>query len=784
MFITKNKSIIALSLLLSLSIASSVFGANDLNKVDIKRSSTSASTLNVTIYTANPYDENVAVTKKSDNNYVILMPNISGVNASNIDYSAIKDIVSDVSLRSVDDSVNGYTKITLTTTKPVTITTTSKKSTPLTDEQKAYKNLIAQSRNYSQAKTSSADSKSQQAQKNVSAASSQQVANVSEKKPVEKKANMIFTVSSSDKQKVETKATPVVDKKQEPKVENTKVAAAKSSIEQKKQEKLAVNAAAPIIPKAKTLPENDTLVDDTFSLAELKKEFDEENKADNKELTNKIEGNQVADATSMSVAQSVDNLASNDNKGTEKNMLTTIIILLSSMIGLIAFSKGIKNSLEGSVVLKKSFKDNLHEMPPEPIADYSEITSDSNLSWQEKYQKYINSVVEINPDDGVLKHVGNGEYEFVNSAELESIYKDNYEVGYGESANIFSQSAQLQPQEEPKFKSYNRPALNSSPDSVPPIRKVKNQSLKHETTPKLQAVKKEQRFESYKDLANALERTLHNSPDVERTNLNEDVLLKQIEKAEVSSVSNAQVYKEEDSISQSIRKSPKLKSFDQKLALEQTKRNAPMPKSRIDIIKSKNLESRHVNLENSGLYSSPRKFANANLSSADLINKNKINQTRNIMPNSNSNQFKKTGYSTISIDEFFDVMDSSSKYTAPATLASRVADNLGKMTHVEAAVKNEQKPESKTNILEGKIIKEGYNIDSNTGFYIISDGNGKNSLIGKVNNEVTVLKDFPSYVDSKLQVRKDSENVYMVRAAHERYLVEINGNKMGILLEL
>ena len=84
----KKSRNIAICLLLGLTAFALSANANDINKVDIKRSNTSASTLNVTIFTNNPYDENVAVTKKSDNKYVILMPNASGSNASNVDFSS------------------------------------------------------------------------------------------------------------------------------------------------------------------------------------------------------------------------------------------------------------------------------------------------------------------------------------------------------------------------------------------------------------------------------------------------------------------------------------------------------------------------------------------------------------------------------------------------------------------------------------------------------------------------------------------------------------------------
>ena len=61
---------------------------------------------------------------------------------------------------------------------------------------------------------------------------------------------------------------------------------------------------------------------------------------------------------------------------------------------------------------------------------------------------------------------------------------------------------------------------------------------------------------------------------------------------------------------------------------------------------------------------------------------------------------------------------------------------------------------------------------------------GQTSLIGRINNDTTLLKNFGYNSNIKLQVRLDSPNVYMVKADNSRYLVEVNNNKMGVLLEL
>ena len=128
-------------------------GANSLTQLDIRKANSASSSVDVTLYTTTPYSDSIAVTKKSDNKYVILMPNVSSSAGSKPDLSGIKDIISDIDVKSVNDGAGGYTKVTLITTKPINIRPHAKNSVPLTAEQKAYKNLIAQSRTHTDRKS-------------------------------------------------------------------------------------------------------------------------------------------------------------------------------------------------------------------------------------------------------------------------------------------------------------------------------------------------------------------------------------------------------------------------------------------------------------------------------------------------------------------------------------------------------------------------------------------------------------------------------------------------------
>ena len=132
-----KKNILAIIFCLTLTQAT----ASNLVQVDMKK--VSDSVVDVTLYTT---DISLApmVTKKPDNKYVILMPNVSGNTASNPNFSSLKDIITDVDVKSVDDGMSGYTKVTLTTTKPIEIKTNVQKAAPISAEEKIAKSIIAQ----------------------------------------------------------------------------------------------------------------------------------------------------------------------------------------------------------------------------------------------------------------------------------------------------------------------------------------------------------------------------------------------------------------------------------------------------------------------------------------------------------------------------------------------------------------------------------------------------------------------------------------------------------------
>ncbi len=213
-----------------------------------------------------------------------------------------------------------------------------------------------------------------------------------------------------------------------------------------------------------------------------------------------------------------------------------------------------------------------------------------------------------------------------------------------------------------------------------------------------------------------------------------------------------EIVESEDEI---ISKTIKLKAFDrQPKSLRMTSRDkSRFRKYEVEIPLH---EQKNIELGESALHSNPRSFAGANLKITD-VDKKRI-------------KYEPKEYIMSSVDEYFSILDKEqTKVTAPKVGVSNPI-----VSHTSA---------SKSSYLKGLIVKSGFNIDDSKGFYLVNK-NGQNALIGKVNEEVFVLKKFDKNMTSPVQVRHDKDNVYMVKTGDFKSLVEVNEDKMGVLIEL
>lgn len=872
MNIKSTKLALAIILVLGMQVASVNAAGNSLNRLDVRKSQTDSS-VEVLLYTADPYGDNVAVTKKSDNRYVILMPNLSGNGASRPDLSGISDIVSNVDVSSVNDSGHGYTKITLTTTKPVNIKTRLQKSMPVTPEQQAYRDLIAKSRAMTSAPSYIPDSQPQKKE---------------ETKPVETKQQSPVQPVVKQTQKDDTKkvvedikkvAEKVSDKKTEKKSVEKNVDNKKADT--KKTESVVVvnkstNTNTPVTNEVK--PSSDNNVDVKQQVEQKPVDIQPENFVEPVPV-------QVAEAD-IDVVPAVPVTASHKSRGIP---LSWFMIMLP-LAGLFFLTKLISRVVVVSKTSSKnSFIDNIAEMPSESKLEVaydspsimnesinnSDVMYDETMNWQEKYQHYVSTSDKdaefvqkavVAADSGSISIVNNSTQEVSDVVnEMKKPAKPlETPVSKGKVSELKSKSqSQALPVEivepieivEPPLPNpANRmkkakkvePKKVTPKKPVKPVQKVVNNDevkklqqriekleaervLKEEKIKELevQAAKPKNDFEKLADkkmqevkvmenkkneeeyLVN-LEELLHKSPSVEKTNIKEDIILHEI----TTNFTDVKVHKEDDMIANnminsvsSIPVSKKFKAFENKIALEESYRKNPLPKSRLEQSYHKASEGRHVNLGYSSLTSPSRVLEGGNLRVGDLIAKsgkflkNPVTKPAampvvepKVQPEKSISSSK--DYSMATIEEFF-AMDEIKKPAAlpSSSLSDKVAQSLAQVKpsmNIKKAVPAKEnitnpisqlKSETKDKYINGLIVKSGFNIDKNRGFYIVNL-DGETALIGRVKEEIFVLKKFDRALERPLQVRQDNGNVYMVKADGFRSLVEVSEDKMGVLIEL
>ena len=655
----KKSKIIGIALLLAIASApvSGTFanGGNNLVQLDLKKSSNNS--VNVTLFTSNGYNDNVMVRKKSDNKYVILIPKVqsSGYSASNL--NGVRDLVSNVDVKTVNDTNGGYTKVTLITTKPLDIKTSAQKSSPVTEEQKEYKTLIAQANAVKNNIGKQETPQQKHAQKteitvNKAAAS------------VTQKTNKTTTQTNSAKQIEKQKNAPKIKltevnpqakkEKQDRQIRRAQLA---ELIQEVKQEKIAEHipdkTVAPAVPASAPVV-NNVPVQEVKDIKEMPK---------------------VEQPKKTSILSKIKHKA--------KKGLKPVGITLASLFGLIFISRLIRAIAATTKEVKASFVEQLAQNHSSSESfKYNDITDDDELSWQEKYKRYLDASAKPVPRAG-----NKGNYTFIKTP-------------------------------------------------AEPVRKLNRKR-------------------------NDLEKMV---TEIAKSHTNEI-------QPEIVEVQN-----EDDAIQKAI----KFKAFDSHRAtLDTTSRD----KIRSRFKKYENElplhEQKNVELGKSILHSNPRKLKGANLDVAD-VDKNRI-------------KYDPSDYIMSSVDEYLSILDKESEKApqqvsieqTPVLPAVKAIDK----TEIRPIAKSQTNPitkqhsETKASYLNGLIVKSGYNIDNNKGFYIVNV-DGKSALIGKVNDEVFVLKRFDSNVTNPIQVRHDNANVYMVKAGGFKSLVEVTNDKMGVLIEL
>lgn len=398
--VVKKSQIISLVTLLALS-SSAVFAdsENNLVQLDLKRAS--ANSVDVTLVTSENYGDNVLVRKKSDNKYVILIPQVrsAGYSASNL--SGVKDLVSNVDVKTVDDTSGGYTKVTLITTKPLDIKTRTIKSKPVTADQREYNTLIAQAN----------------AIKNT--VSTQEPPKIREQKTE-------ITVDKAPKQTVS-------QQKQEIKPQTQKDETQKQNSSVKKAQDIKLSAIAPEDIERKNRKAHLAELINEAKKEKALEELPQAIPADNKAAVN----NEVKDIKDLQSPGKISLLSKFKQKiksgisGISHKIPSELPKALGfGILGLFILSI-ISRVLKKTLVQIKNYQPNdiadTPSMQSEDITDnfqnISDIANDNNLSWKEKYQLYIDKSAAP-----VARANNKGNYSFIKRPSKKSIEAKRQEL--------------------------------------------------------------------------------------------------------------------------------------------------------------------------------------------------------------------------------------------------------------------------------------------------------------------------------------------------------------------
>jgi len=627
-----NKSlIISSALILALTAPLAIADAdNNLVQLDLKRSSANA--VDVTLVTSESYGDNVLVRKKSDNKYVILIPQVrsAGYNASNL--SGVRDLVSNVDVKTVDDTSGGYTKVTLITTKPLDIKTKTVKSKPVTADQREYNTLIAQAN----------------AVKNT--ISTQEPPKIRDKKTE-------ITVDKAPKQAVSQQKQEIKQQTQPHKVDS------------KKQD--SANKKAQDIKLSSIAPEDIERQNRKTHLADLIKEAKQEKALEELPQSipaddTKVASEEIKDIKDLPATPKVSFIAkikSGISKISHKIPSKLPKAIGFSILGLFILSILSKIFKRTVAQIGNYYINNLADISPEQSEnitdnshDINDIANDNNLSWKEKYQRYIDKSAAP-----VARANNKGNYSFIKTPSESAI-------------------------------------------------EAKRQEL--------------------------------------------EKLISDSNTEDFNTIENTNLYSEDSSISKTI----KFKAFENSLnSLNMSKRNRIKSRFKKYEVEIPLHEQKTIILDDSPLSTNRRSLKGANLEVSD-VDKRQI-------------KYQPKEYIMSSVDEYLNILD------------SEKSNIIEKNQNTKKVSTNPIAKQKEDAYFKGSIIKSGFQISPNKGFYLVNK-DGKNSLIGKINDNITVIKKFDTNITNPIQVRRDNGNVYMVKAGGFKSLVEVNDDNMGVLIEL
>lgn len=712
--------------------------SNSLIQMDVKKSSVTDS-VDVTFYTTGEMSNSV-VTRKSNNRYVVLLPNVSSSSSVTPGFGGVKDLITDIDVKHVNDGIGGYTKVTFATTKPITIKTYMKKTSPLTQAQKDYKTILAQNSGTKPVSAQGENKIQQTASKPAAETAEKAVSNTVKTGTKPEPALQKTTQKPSSQQQVSTPKITAVNPAKTKETANAKAAPGTKqqpaeAVEKSKNPPVATTsgASAAYVPKMKFDKNGKRLIDleprVSHKISAAQDQIKQESKPVNPlfdvetHLTQEPQTNtkQVQDITPAAADMPAPAKSSN-------NRLPIWILAAGGAVAALGimyliFDAVLHAGKKDKIRLQSFFDLSSQNQEKRRRREYYDIVNNDELSWQEKYKLYNDK------------------------KEKQQIKKNPMDMSYVTDLSGVKKAV-LDPEAQ-KTVSPSQQAADS--DTI-------KYEFKEKFSAKMQAK------------ISQMEHALAQTP-----------ALKEPEDADNE-------VKLEDKVIMDKISDIKLKSFSKPLTLKETHRTLADEEKKISRNKSYK-EGRFVKLKNSPLSVNRRKSTASNLEVTDLIDtgsKYLTNSTNNGEMKMNK---ENEDYLLTSLNEYLSILDTEAerKETTAGSLAQLKPSSAQAMTR--SGVTNPiTRSFNKTTprpmpYMNGLIVKSGYNIDSEKGFYVVNI-DGVSALVGRIKDSIFILKKFDGVIDKPIQVRPDDGSVYIVRVGKYKCLVDVSKDKMGTLIEI
>lgn len=148
-------------------------------------------------------------------------------------------------------------------------------------------------------------------------------------------------------------------------------------------------------------------------------------------------------------------------------------------------------------------------------------------------------------------------------------------------------------------------------------------------------------------------------------------------------------------------------------------------------------------------------------------------------------KFEQPGIEEPIWEEISEISEIPEAIEQPEAQPQAIEQGLGQFIKEEKKVEEVKEVEQVEETDE--MVKSQFIIDNNKGLYLV-DIEDTSALVGQINDEIFVLKKFAEKVDAKLQARlnetKQNSSSYMAKIGNFKALIEVTQNNMKLLIEL